>query len=98
MSRTQSFYFPLCAGTPMVWVRGGLPRHLGRRHSRWARRVHRSPAREGVLQMTNPMFASIRKYSGAPLISDELIKHEDSIKTALTPIKVFHAYYMVKTS
>ena len=48
--------------------------------------------------MTNPMFASFRKYSGSPQISDELIKHQDSIKSVLTPIKGFHAYYLIKTS
>jgi hypothetical protein len=44
------------------------------------------------------MFASIRKYSGAPLLSDELVKHQDEIKTALQPIGGLHAYYLVKTT
>ena len=48
--------------------------------------------------MMTPMFASIRKYSGAPLLSDELVKHQDEIKTALRPIKGLHAYYLVKTT
>ena len=44
-----------------------------------------------------PMFASIRKYSEAPLLSDELVKHQDELKTALRPIRGLHAYYLVKT-
>ena len=48
--------------------------------------------------MTNPMFASIRKYNGSPLMSDELIRHQDAIKSALRPIRGLHAFYMVKTT
>jgi hypothetical protein len=48
--------------------------------------------------MTTPMFASIRKYNGAPLLSDELLKHQDEIKSVLRPIRGFHAYYLVKTN
>jgi len=48
--------------------------------------------------MTNPMFASIRKYSGAPLLSDELLKHQEEIKTVLRPIRGLHAFYLVKTT
>lgn len=48
--------------------------------------------------MTTPMFASIRKYNGFPLLSDELVKHQDAIKNMLRPIKGFHAYYMVRTN
>ncbi|HXS83500.1 MAG TPA: hypothetical protein VN896_12360 [Methylomirabilota bacterium] len=48
--------------------------------------------------MTNPMFASIRKYSGAPLLSDELVKHQEEIKTVLRPIRGLHAFYLVKTA
>jgi hypothetical protein len=48
--------------------------------------------------MTTPMFASIRKYSGAPMLSDELLKHQDEIKSVLRPIRGFHAYYLVKTN
>jgi hypothetical protein len=47
--------------------------------------------------MTTPMFASIRKYSGAPLLSDELVKHQDAIKSVLRPIRGLHAFYLVKT-
>jgi hypothetical protein len=48
--------------------------------------------------MTNPMFATIRKYHGAPLLSDELVKRQDEIKSVLQPIQGFHAYYLLKTS
>jgi len=48
--------------------------------------------------MKTPMFASIRKYSGAPLLSDELLKHQDEIKTVLRPISGLHAYFLVKTT
>jgi hypothetical protein len=48
--------------------------------------------------MTNPLFASIRKYNGAPLLSDEMLKHQDGIKSVLRPIRGFHAYYVVKTN
>ena len=48
--------------------------------------------------MKTPMFASIRKYSGIPLLSDELVKRQDEIKAVLQPIKGFHAYYMVKSN
>ena len=48
--------------------------------------------------MKTPLFASIRKYNGAPLLSDEMLKHQDGIKSVLRPIRGFHAYYLVKTS
>jgi hypothetical protein len=48
--------------------------------------------------MKNPMFASIRKYNGAPTLADELVKRQDEIKSVLEPIQGFHAYYLLKTS
>jgi hypothetical protein len=48
--------------------------------------------------MKTPMFASIRKYSGAPLMVQELVKKQDDIKSVLRPIRGFHAYYLLKTS
>lgn len=45
-----------------------------------------------------PMFASIRKYSGAPLMVDELVKRQDEIKSFLRPLSGFHAYYLLKTN
>jgi len=47
--------------------------------------------------MTHPMFATIRKYHGAPLLSDELVKHQNDIKSVLQPIRGFHAFYLLKT-
>ena len=48
--------------------------------------------------MTTPMFASIRKYNGAPTLVEELLKKQDDVKNVLRPIKGFHAYYLLKTS
>jgi hypothetical protein len=45
-----------------------------------------------------PMFASIRKYNGAPLMVDELVKKQDDIKSVLRPVQGFHAYYLLKTN
>jgi hypothetical protein len=44
------------------------------------------------------MFASIRKYSGAPTLVQELVKKEDDVKSVLRPIRGFHAYYLLKTN
>jgi hypothetical protein len=44
------------------------------------------------------MFASIRKYSGAPTLVQELVKKQDEFKSVLRPIRGFHAYYLLKTS
>ena len=48
--------------------------------------------------MTTPMFASIRKYNESPQLSDELVKHQEEIKSVLRPIRGFHAYYLVRTT
>ena len=48
--------------------------------------------------MKTPMFASIRKYSGAPTLADELLKRQEEIKSVLKTIKGFHSYYLLKTS
>lgn len=48
--------------------------------------------------MTTSKFASIRMYKGAPLLSDELVKHQEDIKSVLQPIRGFHGYYMLKTT
>jgi len=48
--------------------------------------------------MTKPLFASIRKYSSAPTLADELSKKQDEIKTAFKVISGFHAYYLMKTN
>ena len=48
--------------------------------------------------MATPMFGSIRKYSSAPMLAEELVKKQDDIKSLLRPIRGFHAYYLLKTS
>jgi hypothetical protein len=48
--------------------------------------------------MTNPMFASIRKYNSAPTLADEFGKKHEEILTVLKPIAGFHAYYVIKTA
>lgn len=45
--------------------------------------------------MTTPMFASIRKYNGAPLMVEELVKKQDEIKAVLKPISGFHSYFLL---
>jgi hypothetical protein len=47
--------------------------------------------------MTTPMFASIRKYNGAPTLGDELCKRQEEIKTVLQSVQGFHSYYLLKT-
>ena len=47
--------------------------------------------------MNNPMFASIRKYNSAPALSDQLVKHQNEIKSVLRPLPGFHSYYKLKT-
>ena len=47
--------------------------------------------------MATPMFASMRKYTSAPTLADELVKKQDEIKSALTPVSGFHSHYVIKT-
>ena len=47
--------------------------------------------------MVTPMFASIRKYNSAPALTDELLKKQDELKSALTAVPGLHAYYLIKT-
>jgi len=48
--------------------------------------------------MHNPMFGSIRKYSGAPTMVEELVKKQDDIKSALRPVAGFQSYYLLRTN
>jgi len=48
--------------------------------------------------MTNPLFASTRKFTGVPELSNELMKHQAEIAGVLKPIKGFRAYYLIKTA
>lgn len=47
--------------------------------------------------MATPMFASIRKYNGAPTFADELGKKQEELKSVLMPVSGFNAYYLIKT-
>ncbi|HEY2955128.1 MAG TPA: hypothetical protein VGK89_07755 [Candidatus Eisenbacteria bacterium] len=48
--------------------------------------------------MATPMFASIRKYSGSPLLTDELVKKQDDLKAIFQPVQGFYAYNLIKTT
>jgi hypothetical protein len=97
MSHTQTFYFFWALRPPIVPVRGDLPGATLAASSIGGHDAHRSRKRRS-LTMKTPMFASIRKYNAAPTMVDELVKHQDEIKSALRPIPGFHAYYLLKTS
>jgi hypothetical protein len=43
------------------------------------------------------MYATVRTYSGARGLADELVKREDDVRSLITGIDGFHAYYIVKT-
>ena len=79
-------------------ARGSPPRHLGRKPLEVG--TERSPfSRKGrSLTMKTPMFASILKYNSAPTLVEELVKRQDEIKSLLSPIQGFHAYYLLKSS
>jgi hypothetical protein len=47
--------------------------------------------------MATPKFASIRRYNGAPAMSDELVKRHDEIQAVLRPLAGFQSYDLVKT-
>jgi hypothetical protein len=42
------------------------------------------------------MHATIRNYSGGAALSDALVEHQDEIRTLLTGIDGFRAYYIVR--
>ena len=48
--------------------------------------------------MHTSMFGSIRKYSGAPTMVEELLKKQEDIKTALKPVAGFQSYYLLRTN
>ena len=48
--------------------------------------------------MSTPMFASIRKYNGAPMLTDELVKKQDELKNAIHAVPGFYSYNVLKTS
>ena len=42
------------------------------------------------------MHATIRNYSGGGALADALVEHEDEIRSLLTAIDGFRAYYVVR--
>lgn len=48
--------------------------------------------------MATPMFASVRKYTGAPALADELVKRQEEIEKVLRPVPGFLSYTLLKTN
>jgi heme-degrading monooxygenase HmoA len=44
------------------------------------------------------MYATVRTYSASPEMADALISNETDVKTLLSGIEGFHAYYLVRTA
>lgn len=44
------------------------------------------------------MYATVRSYSGSQQLGDELVKREDEVKSLVSGISGFRAYYLLKTS
>ena len=44
------------------------------------------------------MYATVRNYAGMKGMADALVEHEDDVKSLITAIDGFHAYYLIKTS
>ncbi|MDX6502991.1 MAG: hypothetical protein QOE29_116 [Gaiellaceae bacterium] len=44
------------------------------------------------------MHATVRSYSGSPGLVDALVEHEDSVRSLITAIDGFDAYYLIRTS
>ena len=44
------------------------------------------------------MYATIRNYAGMEGMADALVEHEDDVKSLITAIDGFRAYYLIKTS
>jgi heme-degrading monooxygenase HmoA len=44
------------------------------------------------------MYATVRTYAGARGLADELVKREDEVRSLITGIEGFHAYYIIKTA
>src|SRR5205814_4004693 len=90
------FYFISESKSPMFPVHGETPRATLAAH-RCGWDAEPTLQRRRSHPMTKPMFASIRKYSSAPTLADELSKKQDEIKAAFKPIAGFHSYYLMKT-
>ena len=44
------------------------------------------------------MYASVRTYSGGSELADALVSHEADVKSLITGIDGFKAYYLVRTA
>lgn len=44
------------------------------------------------------MYVTIRSYGGGRQFADELVAHEDEIRSVITTIDGFRAYYLVRTT
>jgi hypothetical protein len=44
------------------------------------------------------MYATVRTYSGGTELADALVRHETDVKTLLSGIDGFKAYYLVRTA
>jgi N-acetylglutamate synthase/N-acetylornithine aminotransferase len=42
------------------------------------------------------MYATIRNYAGGAPLADALVEHQDEIRTLLTAVDGFRAYYIVR--
>lgn len=43
------------------------------------------------------MYATVRTYAGARGLADELVRREADVRSLITGIEGFHAYYIIKT-
>ena len=44
------------------------------------------------------MYATVRTYSGGPELADALVSHEADVKSLISGIDGFKAYYLVRTA
>jgi hypothetical protein len=44
------------------------------------------------------MYATVRNYAGTEGMADALVEHEGDVKSLITGISGFRAYYLIKTS
>ncbi len=44
------------------------------------------------------MYATVRTYSGGPELADALVSHEADVKSLISGIDGFKAYYLVRTT
>lgn len=44
------------------------------------------------------MYATVRTYSGGPELADALVSHEADVKSLISGINGFKAYYLVRTA